>query len=123
MEIVQYLNELAYLQQHIILLSIDPQTFTDHQLRIIEKECSRVEPLFSENLSTELMDIIKIANMKSLSMLDFGYNEIISELGISKPTARKRISSLIQQEYLKEKGTGKRRQFSVTDKGRKIFRD
>jgi len=123
LEIVHYLNELAYLRQDIILISLDPHTFTDQQLRVIEKECSKIEPEHNDSLPNELMDIIRIAKIKTRSRLDFGYADIMRELSISKPTARKRISSLIHQDYIEETGSGRRKQFSVTEKGRKLFKE
>lgn len=123
LEVIHVASELAYIRQQIVLISIDPETFNPQQLKTIEKECVTIVPVEECIIPIELMDVLRVARIKALSQLEFGYRDLISNLNISRPTARKRIMILIDMDLLHEVGTGRRRKFTITAKGLKLFPD
>ena len=118
---INNLREEAYLNNHIVIISIDPTTLTGTMLPLIQKECFEVEPIHRAHLSEELMSILRIINTRSKTNVSTSYNDILQVLRISKPTARKRIGDLIYYGYLFENLIGNKKTFALTEKGRSVF--
>ncbi|MBU7048254.1 MAG: PAS domain S-box protein [Theionarchaea archaeon] len=118
---VQVLREIVYLKQHIVVLSIDPSTLTVQELRQIEKETSSVEPLYKTKLPEELVDVLRTVYELNVKGMKPSYTRVGRETGASKPTARKRIRTLINYGYLKESKKGRTKVVDLTEKGRLFF--
>ncbi len=118
---VQILREIVYLKQHIVILSIDPSTLSVQELRQIEKETSSVEPLYKTKLPEELVDVLRTVYELNIKGMKPSYSRVGKETGASKPTARKRIRTLINYGYLKESKKGRTKVVDLTEKGRLFF--
>jgi PAS domain S-box-containing protein len=119
---VQKIRELSYLKDLIVIFSIDPLTLSEKESALLEKECHDLEPLHETMLSSELHDVMKYIYRKKLENVSPSYDNLIKELEISRPTARKRVISLINLGYLVEKKKGREKIFEFTDKGNSLFR-
>ncbi|MFO7967202.1 MAG: GAF domain-containing protein [Archaeoglobaceae archaeon] len=118
---IQNLRELAYLKDHTIILSVDPQTLDERQARLLVKECSQIEPKHMTKLPDELLDVMKLIFRQNKSGIKPTYTDVGKELGISKPTARKRIRRLVNHGYLVEMTQGRFKLVETTEKGRALF--
>jgi PAS domain S-box-containing protein len=122
LELVQNIRDLALLRDLTVLIVIDPDTVESRQLRLLEKECRELQPLHETLISDELMAILRLI-AKNIDMnVKTSYSMLIDDLRISKPTARKRIQTLISLGYVSEMVTGRLRTFILTEKGRSMFK-
>jgi PAS domain S-box-containing protein len=118
---VQQLGELAYLNDSIIILSIDPGVLEAKELRALEKECHDLEPIHKTLISRELHDVMKFVFSKTNEKVTTSYMNLVDELGMSRPTARQRVRKLINLGYLVESKKGKEKIFELTEKGWNLF--
>ncbi len=118
---VQYLRELIYLKGAIVILSIDPTTMKKDHIRLLEKECKDVEPLHKKIISDDLFNILKFTYRQNTLGIKPSYSAVGKDLGISKPTVRKRISDLISTGYLREDVKGRNKAIELTERGRQLF--
>lgn len=114
--LVQELKEAVYLKDSIAILSLDPATFSDEDLKLLEKECLELEPLHKTMLNQEMVDILKYIYGKSTKKINPTYNALIDELKMSRPTARKRLMKLIDLGYIMETKKGREKVFELTEK-------
>jgi PAS domain S-box-containing protein len=121
LSMVQYIRELIYLKGTIVILSIDPHTLKPEQLRLLEKECREVEPLHKNILSDDLFNILKYIYRQNTLGFKPSYSAIGKELGISKPTVRKRVGDLIATGYIREDVKGRNKAVELTERGRQLF--
>jgi PAS domain S-box-containing protein len=119
---IQNIRELSYLKDLIVIFSIDPVTISEKENALLEKECQTLKPIHETMISSDLLDIMKYIYKRKLENVSPSYDNLIKELEISRPTARKRIISLINLGYLTEKKKGREKVFEFTDKGRALFR-
>ena len=118
---IHSLREIAYLKDHIIILSVDPSTLDRQKLRQIEKETLTVEPLYKVQLPEELFEVLRMVYEQNTKGMNPSYNMVGLKTGTSKPTARKRIRTLISYGYLEESKRGRSKILNLTEKGRTLF--
>lgn len=68
-------------------------------------------------LSEGLLNVLRYIYRKNNQGIRPVYTEISKELGISKPTVRKRVKSLITHGYIREDIIGRTKYLELTDKG------
>jgi PAS domain S-box-containing protein len=119
--LIQSLSELAYVKDHIIILSIDPATLEEKELRLVEKEAQSIEPYVESKIPDEYFELIQYVYQQNISGVRPSYSELGGQLGASKPTVRKRVRHLIYEGYLKESAKGRTKVLEVTEKGRRPF--
>lgn len=119
---VQHLRELAYLTANIIIISVDPSTLNKQELRLLEKEGTEIIPRLDKNkLPDEMFKILRFIHQENMIGVKPSYINIGSELGISKPTVRKRIRSLVSTGYIIGSIRGKNKIVELTETGRNLF--
>lgn len=123
LDFVINLREISYLNNHIIILSIDPSTLPDRKMKILEREINELLPRDIAKLPKAMFDILRFVYRCNKLGIHPTYTEIGDELGISKPTVRKRIRSLVSHDYLIESVKGRVKMVEVTEKTRKLFLD
>ncbi len=117
------LKEIAYTVDLIILLSIDPQTLTNQELHLLEKETSEIETRSLDKIPEDMLSILRFVYHKNNSGVKPAYSDLGTEFQISRPTTRKRIKTLVATGYLSEYRFGIRKILEVTEKGRAFFLD
>lgn len=122
LECIQRLRELCYIRGFIIIISIDPLTLKREELRLLEKEGLDVEAYEEIILPENLSDVLNLVHRQNVIGLKPSYSFIGKELGISKPTMRKRIATLINGGYLKEDSVGRMKIVELAEKGKLLFR-
>ena len=118
---VHRLRELAYLKDHVIILSIDPSTLSEKELRQLEKDTMEVKPLFKKMIPEDLFEVLRFVNEYNLTGIKPTYTKIGDELGISQPTLRKRVRQLLHAGYVRQDTKGRTKVMELTEKGRAIF--
>jgi len=118
---IQDLNEIAYMNGLIIILSMDPSSVTQKQLRLIENECLEVEPRLRTMLNESILEVLRFVYKENLKGVNPTYNDIGVVLGVSKPTVRKRVRDLVHTGFLDQKLSGTKKMVLVTEKGKRLF--
>ncbi|MFO7967646.1 MAG: PAS domain S-box protein [Archaeoglobaceae archaeon] len=115
------LREIAYLKDSIVILVLDPLTLDDRQLALIRKETHGIEPRSTEKVPDDLLNILKYVYSQNRLGVKPCYTEICSELNMSKPTIRKKLRSLVNEDYLSEDYDGRHKRVEITEKTRDMF--
>ncbi len=115
------LRDIVYLKEQVVILSIDPSTISEEELNLIQKEMSEIEQRQVPRPSEEQFEIIEKIYEKNSSGIKPSFSEIGAELGVSKPTFRKRVRSLIANGYVVELTKGNKKVLELTQKGRSLF--
>ncbi|WP_455392109.1 PAS domain S-box protein [[Eubacterium] cellulosolvens] len=121
LEFVQTISEFATISNHIIILSIDPVVLSKQKLRLLEKETFEVEPMFKPNLPGHLVEVLKFIYEQNIIGIKPSYSEIGHELGLCKPTVRKRIRQLVSGGYMIENFKGRSKVLELNERGKNIF--
>jgi PAS domain S-box-containing protein len=118
---VQRLREIAYLKNHVIVLSVDPSIMDTLELRQIEKETAAIEPLYKTKLPEELFNTLKVIYEQNTKGVNPSYTLVGQHIGASKPTTRRRIRVLMSYGYVTASKKGRSKVVSLTEKGRALF--
>lgn len=121
LELVQYLNESAIIDSHVIILSVDPALLTPAQLQKISKETSSIEEVYQGKLPEDVLSLLRVVYETNVMGTKPTYTQVGEELGLSKPTVRKRVAKLINTGYLMESVDGRSKVLELTVKSRSLF--
>ncbi len=115
------LRDRAYIDDLIVLLCIDAHTVTPRELRMIETECEPLQPRPKIPLEEEQLEIVQYLYEQDLKGTHPCHGDLCDALGISRPTARKRLRKLIYHGYVQEEKAGNAKIVSLSEKGRRIL--
>ncbi len=118
---VQHVTEIAYIKDHVVIVSVDPSTLKERELRQLEKETEEIELLRRKNLSEDLLEVLTFVYNQNISGIKPSYTEIRKKIGVSKPTARKRIKALINCGYVAESKKGRTKVVEITERAKLWF--
>ena len=121
LDFIHFLREIAYYNNHIIIISIDPLTLDIDKLRQLEKESSEIETREKVILPLDLLDVLTFIIKQNLIGVRPTYSQIENELGMSKPTVRKRIGNLMSRGYVIVNSRGNTKVVEATEKGKRFF--
>jgi predicted transcriptional regulator len=102
-------------------MAIDPSILATRELRLLEKEALEVNPKHKIKLPEDLLETLKFVYKKNGRGVKPSRTNICGELGISYPTARKRIRQLVSSGHLMDIASGNRRVLEITEKSRSLF--
>jgi DNA-binding MarR family transcriptional regulator len=116
---IQSLKEIAYLTNNIIIISIDPATFNNRELRLFELEGQDIKIKDSnKKLPDAHLKLLKYVYENNAIGNKPSFTIIGQELGLSKPTVRKQIRQLIKLGYMMENSKGRNKVVELTTMGR-----
>ncbi len=115
------LMDLAFLANHIILVSIDTSTLNAQEKNLLGKELKHIEEKEEHLIPEDLFEVLMTVYQNNVSGGKPTISEIIDELKISRPTARKRIQGLIDEGFVTETAKGRSKVLQVTLKGKSMF--
>ncbi len=115
------LMDIAYLSNHIIIISLDPATINEKERKSMRKEMRMIESVAESSLPEELIEILEFVHRKNIAGNKPSYTDIVETFIISRPTARKRIKDLINEEFIFELTKGRSKVLGITARGKAIF--
>ena len=118
---VHRLGELAFLMGHIVIVSIDPATISERDLRALEKEARQVVPRARPELPRDELEVLRFVFEQGIAGARPTLTGIGAELGLSKPTARKKVRALVRRGYLAMSLSGRTKVLELTEQGRRLF--
>ncbi|MCC7573940.1 MAG: PAS domain S-box protein [Candidatus Methanofastidiosum sp.] len=93
----QNIRDLAYLNDLVILVPIDPQLVNEKELRYLKKDTKEIELRYGKTLSEDLLEILRFVYGKNKSGYKPSFSDIGVEFNITRPTIKKRIDKLSKQ--------------------------
>ncbi len=114
-------REIAIFLNLVVILSLDEQTVTSHQLALLEKETEMVETRILAEIPLHLLDIIRFIYTNNSQGVQPSYTQVANQLGISRPTTRKRIKQLTTIGYIRENQKGRTKVLELTLRGLSSF--
>jgi PAS domain S-box-containing protein len=121
LDLVHRLREIAYLMGHIIILCVDPTMLDARRMRAFEKEAEEVRPRRRPELPLEQLDVLRFVYQQSIMGGRPTLTEVGNALGLSKPTARKRVRDMARTGYIALAARGRTKVLELTEKGRGEF--
>ncbi|MFO7967429.1 MAG: PAS domain S-box protein [Archaeoglobaceae archaeon] len=118
---VQHLKDVAYLNNLIIILSIDPYSADEKGLKLLEKECLSIESRQKARLGEDLLEVLNFIYAQNNKGIKPIYKEIGKSLGLSRPTVEKRVRTLNSRGYVMNEVKGRTKTVELTEKGWQIF--
>lgn len=118
---IQHVREIAYLRNHVVILCVDPSTLEKRELRQLEKETREVALLHRARLAEDLLEVLTFVYRQNIVGMKPSYTDIRQETGVSEPTIRKKIRTLINHGYLTESRKGRSKVVELTEKSRFLF--
>jgi PAS domain S-box-containing protein len=118
---IHHLKDLAVIHNYIIIVSSDPSTLNVQQLRLLEKEMREVEPSYKSKLAPDMFNILKYIYQQNILGTHPSFTDIGQELGMSKPTVRKKIRALVSRGFVLENARGRNKLVELTARGKEIF--
>ncbi|MCG3224851.1 MAG: PAS domain S-box protein [Candidatus Heimdallarchaeota archaeon] len=115
------LMDIAYLSNHIIIVALDPATINEKERKSLRKEMRMIESMAEATLPEELIEILELVHKRNITGGKPSYTDIVEVFSISRPTARKRIKDLINEEYIFELTKGRSKVLGITAKGKAVF--
>lgn len=119
--LVQRMREAAYLSDHVIVLSLDPDIVDPRSRALLEDETSNVEPREGVRLPEDHLDILRLVNRRNLQGEKPTFTEIGHEVGLSRPTVRAKMKQLVSTGHVAVLSRGRTKVIELTDKGRRLF--
>jgi len=118
---VHRLGELAFLMGHIVIVSIDPATLAERDLRALEHETREVVPRARPDLPRDELDVLRYVFEQGIAGARPTLTGIGAGLGLSKPTARKKVRDLVRIGYLSMSPRGRTKVLELTETGRRFL--
>jgi PAS domain S-box-containing protein len=115
---LQHLNEIFYDRKAILLLSFDPATLNQRELSLLEKETTVLAKRREERLTADLLDLLEYIYNRNRIGEKTSYKDAGNKFKISRTTARKRISELVDKDLIREEKHGRFKYLVITDKGK-----
>ncbi len=119
--LIYKLRETAIFLNLVIILSIDSQTISDEQIKLLEKETNEVETRVLAEIPLHLLEILRFIYASNNNGIQPSYTQVANELGVSRPTVRKRIKHLTSIGYLRENQKGRTKVLELTLRGLNSF--
>lgn len=117
---IHWLRDLAYLRKLTVIISMDARVLNSRELHMLEKEVNEVEMIDDIDLSDDLVEILKYVARQYHRGRKPKISEIGHDLGLSKPTIRKRINLLSSADYIDVRKNGRCKLVVPTEMGLNI---
>jgi len=113
--LIQWMKEYAVYSGNIILLPVNSVTFSPQELGLIEKETKQFETMLP-SISEELLEILKLVHSKNKIGVNPNHVDIQNAFGFSRPTLKRKLTTLKTKEYLIETKMGNRKVLRLTQR-------
>ncbi|NOZ58843.1 MAG: DUF835 domain-containing protein [Euryarchaeota archaeon] len=119
--LLQRLRDLAYLSRAVVLISLDPKTLEEREVRLLEKETMAVAVKGEAELTEELYQVLSFVHEQNRRGVRPSYREVTRRLGVTRTTARRRIRLLIARGLLVEERRGRSKLLRVSERGKRLI--
>lgn len=120
---IHRLRDIAYFNELVIVLSINPETLSEKELKLLRMETNEVETQHMVKLPEDLLEVLRYVYQQNNRGVKPIYTDICNDLGISKPTVMSRVRQLSSKGYVTSNVKGRSKVVELTEKGWSIFLD
>lgn len=118
---VQELRDIFYIfSKGIVLFNVDPALLSEKEMKLLRMECELIEPK-TFDLSADVYEIARYVYLENRVGRKPSMKEIMDKFEISRNTAKKRISQLVNKGLIKVEKIGRVKYLELTEKGRDYF--
>ena len=121
LSLIYKLKDYAYLNNLVILFSIDQMTIDQKEKALLLKEMNPLLPRRLIELTNESLEILRVVFTYNNSGYQPSQTELCIKLNLSRPTARKRVKKLVSTGFLTETRRGNRKALELSERGRLLF--
>jgi PAS domain S-box-containing protein len=118
---VHRLRDLAYINGHVVILSLDPASVGVREMHSLDRETLEIAPRARPKLPDDLYDVLRHVYQQGAMGRTPTLTELRRDLDLSKPTTAKRVMNLVRGGYLALSTRGRTKQVELTEKGRRVF--
>jgi PAS domain S-box-containing protein len=118
---VHRLRDLAYINGHVVILSLDPASVGVREMHSLDREALEIAPRARPKLPDDLYDVLRHVYQQGAIGQTPTLTELRRDLDLSKPTTAKRVMNLVRGGYLALSARGRTKQVEITEKGRRVF--
>jgi len=118
---VQELRDIFYIfSKGIVLFNVDPALLSEKEMKLLRMECELIEPK-TFDLSADVYEIARYVYLENRVGRKPSMKEIMDKFEISRNTAKKRVSQLVNKGLIKVEKIGRVKYLELTEKGRDYF--
>ena len=118
---LQNLRDIAFINNIVIIISLDPSTMVTRKQRLLDKEGEMIQTKYLGKLPNDMLAILKFIFRENTLGLKPSLTKIGREIRMSKPTVRGKVRKLIEAGYLVGITKGNAKVFELTERGRNLF--
>jgi PAS domain S-box-containing protein len=118
---VHRLRDLAFINGHVVILSLDPATVGVREMHSLDRETLEIVPRSRPKLPDDMYDVLRHVYQEGAIGRSPTLTELRRDLDLSKPTLAKRVMNLVRGGYLALSTRGRTKQVELTEKGRRVF--
>lgn len=118
---LSWLREMAYFDNHIIIVSIDSKTIDLSKIKLLEKETKPIHLKHSNVLTERMLDILAYISNQNKIGINPCYSNLGNDMNVTRPTVRKNIRFLESNKYILVHKKGRSKRIEITDKGKLVL--
>lgn len=115
LKLMQNIRDISMMKKNIVIVTLDPRYLTREEIDLFKKDLSEIIPRKRPEIPINLRNILDFVRERNFQGRRPDYSEVSSEMGISKPTARKRIRELMEMGLLLEIRKGRMKLLEVDE--------
>jgi archaellum biogenesis ATPase FlaH len=123
LKMIYELNDLLADNDAIIILSVNPESLRERDVKALEQETKSVYGMVSKKikLKEDELSILTYINQQNTKNKVVTYNEITRAFRITKPTTRTKIRHLEEKRLVRIQRAGRTKTITITALGRTII--
>ncbi len=118
---IQMLSDMFYIRKSVLIISIDPDTLTNQEICLLEKETKELKLKDEPDLPEDLREVLEFVYRENRDGRKPSYSEVGKYFDIVRSTTRRRIKRLKDRGLLVDKAKGRYKVLELTEKGGTLF--
>jgi PAS domain S-box-containing protein len=121
LKLLQELNEIMHMSKAVLLVVVDPDTFSKEEFGRLRKELQKIISKYPVKLDNNLLRILEFIDNENSAGRVPVYKDISRAFSITRPTTLKRLNELKNKGLLVDKKKGRFKVLELTERGREAL--
>ena len=121
LDFIQMLSDMYHIRKSVLIISIDPDTLTNQELCLLERETKELKLKDEPDLSEDLREVLEFVYRENKDGRKPSYSEVGKSFDIVRSTTRRRIKRLKNKGLLVDKAKGRYKVLELTERGGTFF--
>lgn len=118
---IQMLSDMFYIKKSVLIISIDPDTLTNQEICLLERETKELKLKDEPDLPEDLREVLEFVYQENRDGRKPSYSEVGKYFDIVRSTTRRRIKRLKNRGLLVDTAKGRYKVLKLTEKGGTLF--